>query len=248
MNNLRKKIMLVDDDQTILQTGRSMLKDKYDAYPLPSADKLFEILKKVEPDLILLDIKMPGVGGFEILKLLKADERYAKIPVIFLTSSNDRDSVVKGINLGAVDFVVKPFAAEDLLSRIENQLNEEAENKKTVLVIDDSPEILTSVYTMLRDTYKVITLPEPKKLENLLRVVKPDLILLDYNMPALSGFDLIPVIREFPEHKETPVIFLTSAGTIDNLFAAVDLGACDFIVKPFEADVLREKVGKHIKG
>jgi DNA-binding response OmpR family regulator len=99
---------------------------------------------------------------------------------------------------------------------------------------------------MLRDKYKVYTLPKPEKLQDLLLNTTPDLFLLDYNMPTISGFDVIPVIRGNPAHQDTPIIFLTSAGTIDHLTVAVDLGVCDFIVKPFDMDVLREKVAKHI--
>ena len=244
--NKKRKIMLVDDDQTILQTGRSMLKEHYDVLPLPSVDKLFEVLKKVTPDLILMDIKMPGIGGFEAMTLLKDDARYSKVPVIFLTASNDRESVLKGIAIGAADFIVKPFFAGDLLSRIEKQLAPEEKGKQAVLIIDDSPEILMTVYTMLRDTYKIFTLPDPKKMQSILHSVKPDLFLLDYKMPELSGFDLIPIIRGFPEHKDTPIILLTSEGSFDHLVTSVDLGVCDFIVKPFSSEVLHEKIIKHL--
>ena len=72
------------------------------------------------------------------------------------------------------------------------------------------------------------------------------MILLDYEMPEINGFDLIPIIRKFSEHKDTPIIFLTSLGTMEHVSAAAKLGACDFIVKPFEPDNLREKVAKHI--
>ncbi|MCL2708744.1 MAG: response regulator [Defluviitaleaceae bacterium] len=243
----RKKIMLVDDDQTILQTGRYMLKSDYDVYPLPSAEKLFEALKRVVPDLILLDIQMPDESGFDVILKLKLDERYESIPVIFLTATNDRDSVILGVTLGASDFVIKPFSADDLILRIEKQLGPERKTKKTVMVIDDSPEILMSAYTMLRDAYKVYTLPEPEKLSSILQKVKPDLFLLDYKMPSLSGFDLIPIIRGFHGTKRAPIIFLTSEGTAGNLTAAIGQGACDFIVKPFDQEVLCEKIAKHIK-
>jgi DNA-binding response OmpR family regulator len=65
-------------------------------------------------------------------------------------------------------------------------------------------------------------------------------------MPDINGFELIPIIRSYAEHKDTPVIFLTSIGTIDNVTAAIALGASDFIVKPFNPESLREKVSKHI--
>jgi DNA-binding response OmpR family regulator len=122
-----------------------------------------------------------------------------------------------------------------------------ADEKLCILAVDDAPDVLQSIYFMLHDEYKVYTLPKPKMLENFLKKVKPDLFLLDYKMPELSGFDLVPIIRRFAEHKNTPIIFVTSEGTIDNLSVAIALGACDFIVKPFEPKVLCEKIAKCLK-
>jgi len=118
--------------------------------------------------------------------------------------------------------------------------------KPVIISVDDSPVILNMVSSVLSGEYKVFTLSKPSELERILGKIQPDLFLLDYKMPESTGFDLIPVIRGFKEHKSTPIIFLTSEGTIDNLTAAVALGASDFIVKPFNPDVLREKISKHI--
>jgi len=259
MDAVRKKIMMVDDDPTILKIGRLMLKDHYEVYPLLSSAKLFEILEKVTPDLILLDIMMPEIDGIETLKRLKADERYAGIPVIFVSSIDDDKSVFEHLKLGAYSDVSKPFTADVLLSRIENCLNdyfpEETvkvetvvkEDKLKVLAVDDAPDILKMVYLFLRDNYKVYTLSEPEKLDALLKNLTPDLFLLDYKMPTLSGIDLIPVIRKYPKLKETPIIFLTSEKSPEFIKEVVRLGACDFILKPVRAELLKEKVDTHIK-
>jgi len=70
--------------------------------------------------------------------------------------------------------------------------------------------------------------------------------LLDYKMPDLNGFELVPIIRSFEEHKDTPIIFLTSMGTTEHVSAAAMLGASDFLVKPFEPYTLQDKIAKHI--
>ena len=124
--------------------------------------------------------------------------------------------------------------------------NEEHNRKKIILVIDDSPVILKSVSSVLSDMYKVYMLPKPTELQKVLQKLVPDLFLLDYQMPEINGFELIPIIRSFEEHKNTPIIFLTSMGTADILTTASALGASDFVVKPFEPDILREKIAKHI--
>jgi DNA-binding response OmpR family regulator len=267
MSSVRKKIMMVDDNSLILQIGKELLGDSYDLYPLPSAGKMFEALNKITPDLILLDIKMPDADGFETIKRLKGDDRHANIPVIFLTGSHLVEDAVKGFGLGAVDYITKPFHNPAFIECIEKHLKTAAvegvplkavaENKslKTgkdndgqpiILAVDDSPDVLKMIHTVLRDSYKVYTLPKSEKLQEFLQNTTPDLFLLDYKMPVLSGLDLIPIIREYPKHKDTPIIFLTGERTIDNITAAINLGVCDYIVKPFRREVLREKIAKHI--
>ena len=118
----RQTIMLVDDNQANLNMGKNMLKDIYEVYALPSAERLFKFLETVTPDLILLDVVMPGINGFEVIKILKANPRYANIPVVFVTSKADELDELEGLALGAVDYVTKPFSAAILLKRIENHL------------------------------------------------------------------------------------------------------------------------------
>jgi putative two-component system response regulator len=130
MDNRRQKIMLVDDNMANLAMGKNMLKDVYEVFPIPSAAKLFEIMKHVTPALILLDVMMPEMDGYEAIRRLKADSNWSDIPVIFLTSKNDERSELEGLSLGAIDYVGKPFSAPLLLKRIENQLLIAAQKKE----------------------------------------------------------------------------------------------------------------------
>jgi len=150
------------------------------------------------------------------------------------------------LNSAPEDFSVDPYAV--LLKEWLDQryVEEEAVHKPVILAVDDSPVILKSVSSLLSDDYKVYMLAKSVMLEKTLGQIRPDLFLLDYNMPIINGFELIPVIRNFVEHKNTPIIFLTSEGTIDNISSAVMLGACDFIAKPVKPSILRERIGKHI--
>ncbi|MDR2452808.1 MAG: response regulator [Candidatus Accumulibacter sp.] len=133
MMDKRAKIMFVDDDMSNLILGKNMLKDRYEVYPLPSAAKLFETLAHVLPDLILLDIEMPEMNGYETMRRLQADERLAGIPVIFVTVRTDEGSELEGLSLGAIDYVFKPFSAPLLLKRIENHLLTALQKKELAL-------------------------------------------------------------------------------------------------------------------
>jgi putative two-component system response regulator len=102
--------------------GREILKDKYTTYPVPSADTMFYLLKSVRPDLILLDIAMPEVNGFEAIRRLKSAPAYADIPVIFLTAKSGENDEREGLRLGAIDYIFKPFSPDLLLLRIANHM------------------------------------------------------------------------------------------------------------------------------
>ena len=120
---MQKTIYVVDDSDTNLSVAKDALRDQYRVMTLPSASKMFALLERIKPDLILLDIEMPGMDGFEALHRLKGDGLHADIPVIFLTSMTDASVEVRGFQLGVVDFITKPFSAPVLQNRIKTHLN-----------------------------------------------------------------------------------------------------------------------------
>jgi len=115
-------IFVVDDSTTSLEVAELALEHEYKVVSLPSAEKMFEALTRYKPDLILLDIEMPEMGGFEALEQLNSNDAYADIPVIFLSDVSDAVSEARGIELGAVDFIMKPFTEPVLLNRIKKTL------------------------------------------------------------------------------------------------------------------------------
>ena len=244
----RRKIICVDDVNFVLFSLKDRLKKHYEVFPAQSAEKLFELLAAFKPDLILLDIGMPEISGYDIIKSLKADANFAEIPVIFLTGNTDRSSVIQAFDLGAVDILFKPVADATLVERIEYQFSHELQksNQPVILAVDDSPSILKSVNHALSDKYKVYTLPRSEAISDVLKRTVPDLFLLDCNMPKLSGFDLIDIIRKKPMHEETPILFLTSERDKDTIFAAMGLGVSDYIAKPIDEEVLKQKVALHL--
>jgi putative two-component system response regulator len=164
MNNKRKTIVLVDDNITNLMLGKDILSDLYDIFTVPSGEKLFVFLDKMLPDLILLDIEMPEMNGYEVIKRLKADKRVSEIPIIFLTARNDNTSELEGLSLGAIDYISKPFSPPLLIKRIalhllvedqkhqlknyNDNLQEMVEQKtRTILALQDS--VLKTVANMV---------------------------------------------------------------------------------------------------
>jgi len=120
---MQKTIFVVDDSDINLSIAKEALKDQYHVMTMVSAAKMFMLLEKITPDLILLDIEMPDMDGFEALNLLKTNELFAAIPVIFLTGMTDAAVEVRGFQLGVIDFVPKPFSAPVLINRIKTHLD-----------------------------------------------------------------------------------------------------------------------------
>ena len=113
-----KKILVVDDNSVSLSLAKSMLSDTYSVYAVLSGEQALRFLEKKECDLILLDLNMPDMSGYETLRAIKDNEILHDIPIIFLTADNDPETEKKCFEMGAYDFIVKPFQKATLRSRV----------------------------------------------------------------------------------------------------------------------------------
>jgi len=119
---IMKTIFIVDDSDAYLLLAKNALEGLYETYALPSAARMFKIAEKIKADLILLDVEMPEMDGFTALENLKKNDSLKDIPVIFLTGKDEPESEKKGLEMGAVDFVRKPFSPPDLIDRIKKYI------------------------------------------------------------------------------------------------------------------------------
>lgn len=115
-------VMIVDDTPANIDVLLAALGDSYDVSVAIDGEGALELARQNPPDLILLDVMMPGISGYEVCERLKADARTASIPVVFLTSLSTDQDEARGLELGAVDFVHKPFNPELVKSRVRNHL------------------------------------------------------------------------------------------------------------------------------
>ena len=104
-----KHILIVDDVTTNLKLAAEVLQEKYKLSMAKSGQQAIQFLQKAKPDLILLDIRMPEMDGYQTLELIKLDPTTANIPVVFLTVDDQRESEIRGLKMGAMDFILKPF-------------------------------------------------------------------------------------------------------------------------------------------
>jgi adenylate cyclase len=118
------RILVVDDTPTNIQTVSAILKDHgYQISVATNGHQALEVLGRLQPDLILLDVMMPEMDGFETCKRIKQNPEWRNIPIIFLTSRIETEDIVRGFELGAVDYVAKPFNAHELLARVHTHLS-----------------------------------------------------------------------------------------------------------------------------
>ncbi len=139
------KILLVDDTPVNIDVlSKSLMNQGYNIFAAPSGDMALKIIDKVKPDLILLDVMMPGLDGFETCQRIKNNESTKDIPVIFITAKSEKSDVVNGFQLGGVDYITKPFNYDEVLKRVETHLkirklmkNQQDLNNKLVDLTDE---------------------------------------------------------------------------------------------------------------
>ncbi|MCL1955359.1 MAG: response regulator [Spirochaetes bacterium] len=150
-----KTVFVVDDSDTTLTMVERALEGYYRVMTLPSASKMFMLLEKVIPDLILLDIEMPEMDGLSALRKLKANNLFSHIPVMFLTGRTDPAIEVSGFELGAVDFVTKPFSAPVLLNRIRSHLDiEDIIHERTLQLVQLQDSVVSVLANMVENRDK----------------------------------------------------------------------------------------------
>ncbi len=164
MTQAKPTILAIDDTPVNLLTLGAALKDAFDLQMATSGEMGLELARQNPPDLILLDIMMPGIDGFETFSLLKADARLADIPVIFVTALHEQAFEIKGLALGAWDYITKPIQVETARQRIRNLLERERLRKQVAsqrdqLTLDlaerrashDKLKLAASVFTTARE-------------------------------------------------------------------------------------------------
>ena len=261
----RKRILIVDDVHENLHVLMNILRDDYAIVAATSGEKALEICRRQPPpDLILLDIKMPGMDGYSVLARLKSDPATAGIPVIFVTALAEATDEARGLTLGVADYIIKPVNADLLCLRIRTQLELAAYRKNhvipngtghlpprmvpTLLVVDDVPENIHELIEVLKDDYRIMVANNgPKAISLVEGAITPDLILLDIVMPGMDGYEVCRRIKATAAGSRIPVIFVTVVDATEDKVKGFNIGAADYITKPFDIDEVRARIRTHLE-
>lgn len=142
-------ILMVDDVPKNLQVlGNILNKEGYKISAALNGEQALKILENAKPDLILLDVMMPGLSGFDVIKKIKEKKELQEIPVIFLTAKTEKEDVIQGVELGAVDYVTKPFNSTELLARVKNHIELKLSKDKLQRMNKELQQALNEIKTL----------------------------------------------------------------------------------------------------
>lgn len=243
------KILIIDDSQEELDIHKKYLEQYHTVITFQSSLEAVNQLYRIKPDLILLDINMPYLDGFEVLEKVRSMPDGATVPVIGLTGENNKASVVKFMSKGGNTYLVKPVHQELLLNKVTEalELEQKKREKKKILVVDDEMESLFIIKSYLKDDYHVVALNSSKVAIDYLHKFVPDLIILDYNMPLFNGKVAFQIIRQIDKMKDVPIMFLTGEQEKEILVECAALLPAGVLLKSVGKDVIMQKI-KEILG
>lgn len=205
----KKRILVIDDDPDAVYLLQENLGEKeYDIIGARNGQEGLSLAKQTRPDVILLDVFMPGMDGWQVLSELKDDLATTKIPVIFLTVV---DKKTLGLRLGAAAYLMKPLDSALVKETIYQVLAKEFHQKIRILVVDDDPNVIDMLQQTLSGTDFIFASASDGIgcLESI-RANMPDVLLLDLMMPRMDGFEVIDYLRCHPDTSDLPVIVISA--------------------------------------
>ena len=197
-------VLVIDDDSAVRDLmSRFLGKEGFRVVVAGGGEDGLRLARELMPDVITLDVLMPGMDGWSVLAALKADAALAEIPVVMLTMLDDRNL---GYALGAADYLTKPIDRERLVTVIERYRRD-----LPVLVVDDDPDFRDLARRMLeREGYTVIEAENGRAALDRLRDTVPGVVILDLMMPEMDGFDFVAAVRVDAAWRAVPIVVITA--------------------------------------
>ena len=266
MSDEKKTILVVDDEELNRTILEIILQEEYRVVLAANGLEAYRVLveEKGNVSLILLDIVMPVMDGFDFLTRLQRSESYSNIPIIFVSAATYAENVLEGIKLGVRDVIAKPFEPDEVMNRVEKliALTESREQmrktvpaetavaapirpqRNTVLIVDDIPLNRVILQTALEEKYRILEAEDGKKALELLEQYNDEIavMLLDIIMPVMDGYE---VMKRASRHKlldQIPVIAITAEHSLPKQGKMRDLGISEVIDKPFAPEIVLARV------
>lgn len=246
---MKKRILICDDSSTIRAIIKKELQDYYDLEIFDDGIYAYDFLLKDQRfDFAIIDGEMPQMGGFELLRRIKEELNLIFLPVVILTANEGDYYEKQAFNLGAFDFLKKPFKQGQLLRYLLDYFNEEL-TEGTVLVIEDSTIQNETICQQLRlkNMQPISANNAVEAMRYLLSGIDIDVILMDIFLPQYTGYDLISILKSDERFSFIPIVGLTAFKEKDILSEILNLGADDFIYKPYNINEFFSRVRANIR-
>lgn len=272
------RVLVVDDILPNVKLLEVKLTNEYfDVITATGGEEALEKVKNDNPDIVLLDVMMPGMDGFEVCSRIKSDYLTAHIPVVMVTALTDSEDRVKGLEAGADDFLCKPVNDIALMARVKSLvrlkmtidewrarentattlgvMSEDAEEKEQnvdnaqILYIDDQELDLQKIKTALtKNDHEVDFCADPKAMLERASVINPELIIISVDMEAEDGLRLTSQLRSSERTRQIPILMIAdSEDDMPRLAKGLEIGANDYIIRPLDANELIARVRTQIR-
>jgi signal transduction histidine kinase/DNA-binding response OmpR family regulator len=201
-------VLVIDDDPNACELmARGLSKENFKVVTAPTGEEGIKVAREIRPDVITLDVLMPGMDGWAVLRMLKSDPDLCEIPVIMITMMDDKEM---GHTLGAADFLPKPIDRDRLVGTLRKFRNKPGA-ACPVLVVEDDPSIREMMRRALEaDGWQVSEAENGKVALAKVEEKRPDLILLDLMMPEMDGFEFVNALRRDEKWAGIPVVVVTA--------------------------------------
>jgi signal transduction histidine kinase/DNA-binding response OmpR family regulator len=237
-------IEIVDDDPDILRLLKMYLEDEgFRAVTAENATKGLLFARELHPDAIILDVLLPDQDGFILLETLKSNSDTASIPVVILSIMKEK---LKGIQMGAADYLIKPVGHSILKATLQKVLSK-SDRQKTILIVDDEEDTLNLLRDRLAEEgFQTIEASNGKEAIAKASESNPDLILLDIMMPEITGWEVMEKLQQQEETASIPIVVLSAASSEADRQRGYKMGIKCYLTKPFEIKELISELKKVI--
>lgn len=240
-------LMVEDSEPAVIQITDLLAESGYTIKVARDANEALEIMAAVIPDAMVLDLMMPGVDGFELLKTLREAEATAHIPVLILTAKHITKDELRYLTKNNIHQLIQKgdVNREELKKAIASMLYPETQEKKVkhfmsrtdqrkplVLAVEDNSDNMITVKALLSDHFRVLEAADGSASIELAKQYRPDLILMDIALPGIDGLEAFERIKRLPGLENVPVIALTASAMTEDREAILSQGFDAFIAKP----------------
>lgn len=258
------RVLVVDDVPPNVKLLEAKLTSEYfDVLTAYSGPEALEVISREHPDIVLLDVMMPGMDGFEVCKRIKADPSTAHIPVVMVTALDQPSDRVTGLEAGADDFLTKPVQDLALFARVRSLVRlkvmmDELRNRKTtgsslgweedeaigydntaptdgnILIVDEQERVVERIARALEGVGELSFVPGGEDAADRAREKNYDLIIVSLTMRDTDGLRVCSKLRSFEETRHVPILVMVDDGNTKLLVRALEMGVNDYVVRPVD--------------